>query len=306
MKPLNVVISLPGDNHYLREQAVVAQQYAQRLGISLRILNAKSDAVTQSQQLLELIQSTQQRPDAIIIEPVNETGLPRVAEVAVKADIAWVVSNGRVDYIETLRKDSRVPVFSVSQDHGEIGRLQGKQFAALLPDGGSVLYLRGPASNSLACQRAEGLESTIPQNLHLKVLKIQWTEENAYQSVTSWLRLSTVHAPDFHLVSSQNIDFISAARRAFHDHARPEERSAWLSLFYTGAGVANQIKPLVEKGILTGAAITSPTMDTCLEMLHSALVAGQEPAERTVVSASSYPSLEELARRRTLTTSRPE
>lgn len=273
-------------------------QQAEGLGITLRILNAESDSILQSQQLLELIQSRNDRPDAIIIEPVNETGLPRVAEAAVAAGVAWVVSNARVDYIDTLRKTSRTPVFSVSQDHAEIGRLQGKQFTALLPQGGSVLYLRGPASNSLACQRNEGIESALPHNLHLKTIKIQWTEENAYQSVGSWLRLSTVHAADFHLVSSQNIDFISAARRAFQDYAPSAERHQWLSLLYTGAGVASQTKPLVDDGSLTAAAITSLTMDTCLQMLHRAIESGTQPAERTVVSASSYPRLEDLARSR--------
>ena len=298
MKQLKVVISLPGDNKYLREQAAVAQHEAEGLRITLQILNAESDSILQSQQLLEIIQSRDGRPDAIVIEPVNEIGLPRVAEAAVAAGVAWVVSNARVDYIEALRKTSRTPVFSVSQDHAEIGRLQGKQFAALLPQGGSVLYLRGPASNSLACQRNEGIESALPLNLHLKTLKIQWTEENAYQSVSSWLRLSTVHAADFHLISSQNIDFILAAKRAFQDCAPAAERQQWLNVLYTGAGVASQTKPLVDDGSLTAAVITSLTMDTCLQMLHRAMESGTQPAERTVVSASSYPRLEDLARSR--------
>lgn len=298
MKQLRVVVSLPGENKYLQEQAAVAQATAQRLGIAVRVINAGSDPVTQSQQLLEIIQSSRDAaPDAIIVEPVTESGLPRVAEAAVAAGIGWVVSNARVDYIERLRKGAQAPVFSVSQDHGEIGRIQARQFAALVPEGGSVLYLRGPASNSLACQRAEGLESALPSNIHVKTLKIQWTEENAYQSVSSWLRLSTVHAAGFHLISSQNTDFISAAKKAFQEHPQTAERSKWLSLPYTGAGVPSQSKPLVEKGVLTAAVVTSLTVDTCLELLHRSVASGTQPPERTAVSASSYPSLQELARK---------
>jgi ABC-type sugar transport system substrate-binding protein len=297
MKQVRVVISLPGENKYLREQAAVAQATAQRLGIGLQVINAGSDPVTQSQQLLEIIQSSREAaPDAIIVEPVTESGLPRVAEAAVAAGIGWVVSNARVDYIERLRKNAQAPVFSVSQDHAEIGRLQAKQFAALLPDGGSVLYLRGPASNSLASQRAEGLESATPPNIHVRSLKIQWTEENAYQSLVSWLRLSTVHAADYQLVASQNTDFIAAARKAFHEHAQAAERPKWLRLFYTGAGVLSQTKPLVEQGVLTAAVVTSLTTDTCLELLHRSVSSGTQPPEQTVVSASSLPSLTELAK----------
>jgi len=42
------------------------------------------------------------------------------------------------------------PVFTDSSDHAEIGRLQGKQFAALLPRGGSILYIEGPPQSSSA------------------------------------------------------------------------------------------------------------------------------------------------------------
>lgn len=299
MKELNIVVSLPGENKYLREQAAAAEETAQRLGMKVSVTNAESDPVNQSQQLLEIIQSTSAPvPDAIIVEPVTETGLPRVAEAAVKAGIAWVVSNAQVDYIDRLRKTSRAPVFSVSQDHGEIGRIQGRQFAVLLPEGGSVLYLRGPASNSLACRRAEGVESATPSNIHLKTLKIQWTEESAYQTVSSWLRLSTVHAANIQLISSQNPDFITAARRAFQDHTQGEERTRWLKTPCTGAGLLGQAKPLVEKGVLAAAVVTSLTVDTCLQMLRRAVDSGLQPPERTVVSAYSYPSLEELGKKR--------
>ncbi|HEV8494418.1 MAG TPA: substrate-binding domain-containing protein, partial [Candidatus Angelobacter sp.] len=91
MKKLSIVISLPGENNYLREQEAAAKTTAQRLGLDLRIINAKSDPVTQSQQLLEIVQATSARPDAIVVEPVNNQGLPRVAEAAVAAGIGWVV-----------------------------------------------------------------------------------------------------------------------------------------------------------------------------------------------------------------------
>jgi ABC-type sugar transport system substrate-binding protein len=297
MKKLNVIVSLPGDNKYLREQAAAAETAAEPLDLCVRILNAHSDPITQSQQLLELIQSANgQKPDAIIVEPVTESGLPRVAEAAVNAGVGWVISNARVDYVERLRKISRAPIFSISQDHAEIGRIQARQFSALLPGGGNVLYLRGPASNSLACQRADGLESALLDNIRVKTLKIQWTEESAYQSITSWLGLSTVRAADIHLIASQNIDFIAAARRAFQEHTLGSERAHWLGLPYSGAGVLSQVRPLVDRGILAAATVTSLTVDRALEMLRRAVDTGVQPPEFNTVTAYSYPTLEELAR----------
>ncbi|HEV2989023.1 MAG TPA: substrate-binding domain-containing protein [Candidatus Angelobacter sp.] len=297
-KKLNFVISLPGENNYLSEQAAVAKAASERLGVEIQIINALSDPVAQSQQLLEIIQSRPIRPDGIIAEPVTNAGLPRVAEAAVNAGIGWVISNADVDYLGPLRKIAKAPVFALSQDHAEIGRMQGRQFGILLPRGGSILYLRGPASNFLASQRAEGIESTTPKNVQTKTLKIQWTEENAYKSVSSWLRLQTVRAEDTHLISSQNIDFILAAKRAFQDCATGAERAKWLGVPCTAAGVPRQIKPLVENGTLTAAIVTSLTTDVALEMLVRGIQSGLQPAEHTFLPASSYPPLETLSRRR--------
>lgn len=294
MKRLRIVVSLPGENNYLREQEAVANITAQRLGIDLQVINAKSDPVTQSQQVLELVQAQSGRPDAVIVEPVNNQGLPRVAEAAVAAGIGWVVSNARVDYLEPLRKCAKAPVFAVSQDHTEIGRMQAQQFLAILPNGGSVLYLRGPATNFLAAQRADGLESVLGASVHLKSLKIQWTAESAYSSVTSWLRLSTVRVEDTHLIAAQNTDFILAARKAFEENASGADRTKWRSLPYCGVGVLSQVKPLLDAGTLNAAIITSLTMDTAMDMLVRHMRSGSQPPAQTFVKAWSQPTMEEL------------
>lgn len=296
MKRLRLVVSLPGENNYLREQEAVARTTAQRLGLDLQVINAKSDPITQSQQVLELIQSKSARPDGVIVEPVNNQGLPRVAEAAVAAGIAWVVSNARVDYVEALRKTAKAPVFAVSQDHTEIGRMQGRQFTAILPRGGSVLYLRGPATNFLAAQRSDGLESVLGANIQVKSLKIQWTAESAYNSVTSWLRLSTVRAADTHLIAAQNTDFILAARQAFEENASDTDRAKWLSLPYCGVGVLSQAKPLLDAGTMNAAIITSLTMDTAMEMLVRNMQSGSQSPAHTFVKAWSQPTLEELVK----------
>lgn len=295
MKKLNFVISLPGENKYLREQSAIADATAKRFGINLTLINANSDSVAQGQQLLEIIQArSNPLPDAFIVEPVTAMGLPRVAEAAVAAGTSWVISNAQVDYLTELRKKTRAPVFAISLDHHEIGRIQGRQFAALLPKGGSVLYLRGPASNSLASQRTEGMESVLQGNMKVKTLKIQWTEEAAYESISSWLRLSTVHAGDIDIVSSQNTDFILAARRAFETGAQGGDRTKWLSRRFTAAGALSQLRPLLDQGILSAAVVTSLTMDKAIEMLVKALETRSQPAEHTFVQAYSLPKLEEL------------
>jgi hypothetical protein len=244
MKRLSIVVSLPGENNYLREQEAVARTTAQRLGLDLQVINAKSDPITQSQQVLELVQAHSGRPDAVIVEPVNNQGLPRVAEAAVAAGIGWVISNARVDYLEPLRKNAKAPVFAVSQDHTEIGRMQGGSFWPSFPV--AVPCCICVARQQIFWRRSglKGWRACWASVVQMKSLKIQWTAESAYNSVRSWLRLSTVHAADTHLIAAQNTDFVLAARQAFEENASGPDRQKWLTLPYCGVGVLGQAKAL--------------------------------------------------------------
>jgi ABC-type sugar transport system substrate-binding protein len=279
---------------YLRAQKAAAQAVADRLGVQLEVISAEMDPVAQGQQLLTLVQSrTSPKLDGILVEPVNAVGLPRVAEAAVAGGIAWVVSNAEVDYVATLRRNSKVPVFVVSQNHLEVGRLQGRQIGAILPNGGSVLYLRGPAMSWWATKRSEGLETTKPTNVEVKSLRVVGsTSESAYNTVCSWLSLSKARPEGTQLIVSQNADFIDGARTAFETST---ESMKWLALPRAGGGVSDRSKPLVDQGQWCAAVVTSLTMDKALEMLVRAMTDGLLPPEQTLVDAYSYPRMEELA-----------
>jgi ribose transport system substrate-binding protein len=296
MKKLRVVVSLPNDNAYQHQQSVVAKATGERLGLDLRVIHAKDDSITQSQQLLEFIQAQPEaRPDALIVEPVTVTGLPRVAEAAVGAGIAWVISNSDVDYVHKLRGKSQVPVFTVTQGQHEIGRIQGKQMAALLPSGGVVLFVEGPSMSSVAVQRQEGMETAKPRNVQLTALRSKWSEESAYQSVNAWLRLATSRAEKIDLVAGQTHELALGARKALQGVDDAEQKKRWQGVPFIGIGIANQVKPLVEGKLLAAAVITSVTTELALGILARALESKAQPPERSIVEASSFPELEKLA-----------
>ena len=298
MKKLKFAMSVPGDSMYLRAQISAAQATADRLGVELEVVSAQMDAVGQGQHLVNLVHSRTSRPDGILVEPVSAAGLPRVAEAAVAAGIGWVVSNAHVEYIGALRKNSKVPVFQISQDHMEVGRLQGKQIGAILPNGGSVLYLRGPQMSWWATKRSEGMESTKPKNVEARSLKVLANSaEGAYNAVCSWMNLTRQRPEGTHLIVSQNADFVTGARQAFETTASGPERARWLALPCAGVGIADRSRPLVDQGALCAAVVTSLTMDRAVEMLARALTAGSQPPEHTFVEAYSYPVVEELARK---------
>jgi ABC-type sugar transport system substrate-binding protein len=117
--------------------------------------------------------------------------MPRVAAAAAAAGLGWGVLNREVDYVAKLRGTSRAPVFAVTTDQEEVGRIQGRQFAVFLKEGGGVLYIEGPSTGEVAQLRASGMSSTKPPNVTPKVLKGDWTEASGYRAVKSWLSLST-------------------------------------------------------------------------------------------------------------------
>ena len=149
-KPKVLVSLTTNDNDYQLEQAASAEEAAKRSGLEIQIIYAENDAINQSQQLLKAIQSPAgTRPDAVVFEPVG-TGLPQVAKAAVAAGIGWIILNREVDYLNELRRTAKAPVFGLTTDHTEVGRIQGRQIGALLPQGGSVLYIQGPSGSDAA------------------------------------------------------------------------------------------------------------------------------------------------------------
>jgi ribose transport system substrate-binding protein len=296
MKKLKFILSIPSDTMYLRAQTAAAQAVADRLGVELEVINAGMDSVAQGQQLLDIVLSkTTPRPAGILVEPVSAAGLPRVAEAAVAAGVAWVVNNAHVDYLTTLRRNAKVPVFQISQDHVEVGKIQGRQIGAILPGGGSVLYLRGPAMSWWATRRLDGLDQAKPKNIEVKALKVIGSSaDNAYTAVSSWLGLTHPKPESVQLIVSQNADFAQGARKAF-ETTSVAERPKWLAIPRAGVGVADRSRPLVDQGSLCASVVTSLTMDRAVGMLARSLADKSQPPEHTFVEAYSYPSVEDLA-----------
>jgi ribose transport system substrate-binding protein len=297
MKRLRILVSLTtNDNDYQIEQAKSAEESARSLGVDAQILYSDNDSVTQSTQLLNAVQAAPQlRPDAIVFEPVGATALPQVARAAAAANVGWVVLNREASYISDLRRQFKVPIFCVSNDHMEIGRIQGRQFAALLPKGGSVLYIQGPSENSAAKERSQGMLATKPANIQVTTLKGQWTEESAARSVRSWLQLSTSRKAVFDLVAAQDDSMAVGARKAFQDLGNSPERDRWLKLPFTGCdGLPKTGQAWVRSGLLTATVLAPPNTGQAMEMLVQALTKNREQPELALTAPSSIPPLAEL------------
>lgn len=297
MKKLHFLLSLTNnDNDYQVEQAAAATDAARRLGVEIEVIHADNDAITQSQQLLRVIQSrSDAHPDGILFEPVGGTALPQVARAAASAGIGWAILNRDADYIPEVRKTFQVPIFSITSDHEEIGRIQGRQFAAMMPQGGTVLYIQGPSESLAAKQRTNGMYDTKPTAVQVKLMKAQWTEASSYRVVSSWLRLSTSQQAAVDMIAAQDDSMAIGARKAFEEMLDVSARERWLKLPFLGCdGLPSSGQAWVRRGLLAATVYIPPNAGQAVEMLTKAMQSGTLPPERTLTTAVSFPSMDVL------------
>ncbi len=296
MANLRFVVSLTNnDNDYQIEQATAAREAARRLGVDVEIVHANNDSVEQSQQILKFIQSSSagKRPDAIVVEPLG-TPLPQAARAAAAAGIGWALLNREADYIAELRKTCKAPMFAISSDHEEIGRIQGRQFGALLPRGGIVLYIQG--AGEAAAGRTRGMLATKPANIQTRMLRGNWTETSAEKAVNSWLRLSTSRDEHIDVVGAQDDSMAMGARKAFEEQSSGVERAKWLNLLFTGCdGLPQTGQSWVRSGLLKATVVVPANTGLALELLVKAIRTGAMPPELAFTAVTSFPSIEALA-----------
>jgi ribose transport system substrate-binding protein len=284
------------DNDYQLEQAHAAQMAAHSAGVDVDIIYAENDRITQSTQILKRIQGPPgDRPSAVIFEPVGGTALPQVARAAVNAGIGWAVLSQEPAYLRELRQASPVPVFGVGSDQIEVGRISGNQCAALLPQGGSILYIEGPSQSETARQREIGMQKALSKGIRLTVLKGQWTEDSARKCVSAWLKLSTSQKAMIDLVVAQNDAMAVGTRKAFPEIVNPQDRERWASIRLLGCdGVPKTGQAWVKSGLLTATILIPPNAGQAVEFMADALVNGRPPPPRVLAPVASIPPIESL------------
>lgn len=68
-------------------------------------------------------------------------------------------------------------------------------------------------------QRLEGQQETIPPSIRLVNLKGKWTEESAYQSTLSWIKLMSAQKTRIDLICARNDAMAIGAKKAMKELA---------------------------------------------------------------------------------------
>jgi ABC-type sugar transport system substrate-binding protein len=284
-----IVSLLSKDQEFQVLQAADAERAAALAGFDVDVVYANNNAVLQQERLFHFVQAQEKsRPVAIVAHSVAGDGLPRVAREAVKAGVGWVLLSRDVPYIDSLREQyPHLPIFIVSTDQMNIGRMQGQQFRSLLPAGGNIIYIQGPADTSAARQRLQGMEEAIAgSKINVKVLTGEWTEASGERALLSWLRLSSSEAETLDLVGAQNDAMAIGARKAIAAR-RPQS----LQIPFTGVdGLLEGGQRLVNEGQLAATVIVPSNTGPAVDLVAAQLRTGQQAPARVVLSSRGYPS----------------
>jgi ABC-type sugar transport system substrate-binding protein len=309
MARVDIVVGLiTEDNDFQRRQAEDARKTAEREKLSIEVLFAGNNAIEQIQQMYRFVHAAEdQRPAAILVESVGGDGLERIARKAVQQGIGWVLINRKAPYIAALQQEhpERL-ILSLGTDQLAIGRLQGQQYRALLPNGGRVLYVQGPAETSAAIDRRAGMEQILSgSGIEVSVIEAQWTAESAERAVKSWWRLATARSLRIDLVGAQNDAMAVGVTQAVRAHPDEALRAAWMALPYAGVdGLPEGGKRLVDTGVLAATIIAPSNTGPAIELVAKVLRKREMPPPIVLLAPVAYPLPEKLALRRPAPTAR--
>lgn len=288
---MSLFLADPG-NDWVRAIAHDAGEAARHRGFTLTTEFSDNQAIEQIQQIYAALRQPEgQRPDAILVMPVHDQSLERVARAAAGAGIAWICLHRATGDLDALRRQfPGVPISVVGPDQPEIGRIHGRQVLSMLPRGGRLLYVQGRPDNVSSAQRAAGLREVISGSTVeiAAVIDGNWSTGDAERAVMRWARLLGPQARADVLVC-QNDAMAIGARRALKDAALALAQPALAHIPTIGCdGLPNVGRKLVDAGELAATIVLPTPAFPALDAVLHALETRMMPPSRILLRPEPY------------------
>jgi ABC-type sugar transport system substrate-binding protein len=290
-----LALFLMSDGDYFDFVRGDCQRAAGIYGFEVEVFCADNDSETQIAQIQACLRAPEdEQKAAVLVWPVLESALADVAYEATAQNVGWVMLNRHASYMFRLRERcERLPIFSVGADQREIGRIQGRQFKAMLPDGGELLYIRGPAGTSSAIRRWEGTEEVLRDSaIRVVFLQADWTAQGGAQAMTSWLKAARMPSVPDIVVGAQNDAMAMGARAALEEAGVIRSNSRRVRIAGCD-GSPTYGRRLVREGTLAATVVMPPPAGVAVREIAATLARGKPrlPAE-ILMSPSAFPEPE--------------
>src|SRR5208282_2983838 len=124
-------------------------------------------------------------------------------------------------------------------------------------------------------------------------LKGRWTEESAYHSVSSWMKLMGAQKVRIDLITAQNDAMAMGAKKAVKDLANEMDRELLAKIPVTGCdGVPSTGQAWVRAGHMVATVIIPASVGKAIALMTRALQTKISPAEHTLMLAEPFPAIE--------------
>jgi ABC-type sugar transport system substrate-binding protein len=304
MPATRVAVFLTDDrNDFLRMVQADALSEGQRLGLQVDVSFAGNDPIVQIQQVYaSLRESGANRPRAVLVMPVNDDSLARVARASVAAGVGWVSLFRRSPYFEEIRRTHPgVPVMVASPEQTTVGTIQGRQVRALLPEGGKLLFVKGMASSSSTLERVAATEEVL-RGSQVEIageVDGKWSEEVAAQEVERWLRLlGSFKDRRVGLIACQSDAMARGAIRARQEAGAVLGRPELARIPVIGAdGLPEVGRRMVDSGELAATIVLPSPAGPALQALEQSWSRGVPTPPEILLPSTGYPDEPALASR---------
>jgi diguanylate cyclase (GGDEF)-like protein len=254
---------------------------AARYGFPVRVFGADNDSQKQVAQIHECLREPPaRRPTVVMVSPVREVNLRAVAYEAARLGVGWVVLTRWWDYVNNLHAEfPDPPIFAAVTDQKEIGRIQGAQLKALLPDGGELVYIQGPLGTSSAARRFAGVQEVLQDSAtEVFTLHSDWTVEGGTRALLDWARVfQRSELPKF-IVGAQNDLMAMGARSAVAELAKERPNFSSEVVSFCGCdGSPAYGQRLVTEGKLASTVVVPVGAGRAIAEIASMMLGGPRP-----------------------------
>ncbi len=231
--------------------------------------------------------------DAVVVEPASVTTAGLILK-SLQGQTGIVLLNVWDPGFEThlAAWGNGLPAGTITQPQAEVGRIQGRQLSAVVPDRANVLVVTGPPRSSAARDRLEGLRSTIRPDVTLHTTEAnQWSETDGILAFNSWYGVFKSRRDEIHAIAGQSDDLAVGASKAGAavanaDHARMFDKAR---LFGVG-GVPGYGKEMVDDGRLVASVTIRPNAGLAVSMLRRFWTDGKALPLQSTSEATPYPA----------------
>jgi ABC-type sugar transport system substrate-binding protein len=290
-----------------RDEAVAK---AKRHGLALEVFFADNIAAQQSRDVIHFLHANAEQRLCIICMPVADIDssttavgdhpIHKLARRVAARGAGWIVLNRDAEaQVNELHKEfPAVPVALVTPDQKEFGRIQGRQFRALLPRGGRVLYVLGNPFVSASRDRSAGVREIIRGDRDIAIDEVDglWAADKAKAAVAKWLAQAAQRDAWPDVVGCQNDEMALGARDALLQGAAQFGRPALAKVPVTGGdGLPEFGQKWVAERKLAATVVLPTTTGIAIDQLAHAWQTGRPMPLKTVVPVAPFPDLARLA-----------